>query len=233
MTRTSATPLARVGAALLGASLAAGLLPVAAEAAPAPKPSPAPAAKVWTTGGFTAGRPLAVSATCAKATTTSAVVTGPRGMRATLAPARKGAPLTGRIGVPKALDAVWIRLRATCADGSTASVVVRRAATPKPAPKPKPKPAPKPAPVKVWAEGRMRPGATLGVFAQAGVDRKGAPVTRATVVGPRGMKATLTPLADAPWLGGTITVPKNLQGSWIRLTMTTATGAQATTIVRS
>lgn len=111
---------------------AAALVPAgtaqAAHAAPVPVPSArtaSPAASATLAAGpFRPGADLAVTATGVGA---RAVVTGPRGMRAVLTPAQGSQRLTGRIHVPAALRASWIRLRVFGANGRTAVVVVRAA----------------------------------------------------------------------------------------------------------
>ena len=82
------------------------------------------------------------------------------------------------------------------------------------------------------AENKFRPGQKIELSADAGNNSKGEVWTRATVVGPRGMKAKLTPSADRGYLTGSITVPKRLKGSWIRLTLIAPDGQRATTVVK-
>lgn len=61
--------------------------------------------------------------------------------------------------------------------------------------------------VKFWTEGALKAGQTIDVYADCGTNKNGVAVTEATVTGPAGMRATLTPLADRGYLGGEIVVP--------------------------
>lgn len=86
--------------------------------------------------------------------------------------------------------------------------------------------------VSIVAENRFSQGQDVDVHAFAGFDRKGVVFDRATVVGPHGIRARLTPAADAGVLVGTVHVPRALKGTWIRLTLITPDGHRASTIVR-
>jgi hypothetical protein len=61
--------------------------------------------------------------------------------------------------------------------------------------------------VKFWTEGALKAGRTIDVYADCGYNKNGVAVSAATVTGPGGMKAALSPLADRGYLGGEITVP--------------------------
>lgn len=85
--------------------------------------------------------------------------------------------------------------------------------------------------VKIWVNGHYTKGADLDVFAYPGNDSHGRAFTHAVVVGPHGIKVTLTPAADAGYLVGTVHVPAALRGSWMRLTLITPDGHRASVVV--
>ncbi len=60
-----------------------------------------------------------------------------------------------------------------------------------------------------FTKGKLAPGGEIDFFADCGRNKNGIVVTQATVEGPAGMKTTLTPAADRPYLYHSVVVPKS------------------------
>lgn len=84
-----------------------------------------------------------------------------------------------------------------------------------------------PAKATLTAAGTYTPGKPLRLTGMCATSA----ATKAVVVGPRAMKATLLPAKGTKGLTGTITVPTALQGSWVRLAMTCSDGSRGTTVI--
>lgn len=69
--------------------------------------------------------------------------------------------------------------------------------------------------VKFWAEGHLKPGATIDLYAACGENKNGKPVEEAHVSAPYDIDVVLSPLADRGYLGGEYVVPAN----WTKSTM--------------
>lgn len=79
-----------------------------------------------------------------------------------------------------------------------------------------------------WTSGKVAPGAEIDVYADCGENKNGKAVTQATVGGVA--TTVLTPLADAPYLGGTVLLPHDFV-SPSSLSLTCDNMATATTIL--
>lgn len=76
------------------------------------------------------------------------------------------------------------------------------------------------APVKAWGQGSLRPGSYVDVYATC----SGA---SATVTGPAGMTAKLSPLADRAYLGAELVVPKSFNAGTANFTVVCANGSKS------
>lgn len=228
------TPV-RVAAAFIAAGAFATLMPQAATvsyAAPthsvAVASTKASALKIWTGGHYVKGADLDVYAypgTNAKGVAfRSATVVGPHGIRATLTPAADAGYLVGTVHVPAALRGSWMRLTLVNPAGAQASVVVTQAA--------KKAATVKVSPVKLWADGGYDRDGYVDVNAYPGNDRHGIAFRSATVVGPAGMRTTLSPAADGGYLTGELQVPDALRGATIKLTLITPAGVRTSVLVK-
>lgn len=163
----------------------------------------------WAEGNFRIGQAITIDADGHDArgvTFDKATVIGPAGIKGYLTPAADAGHLTGDIHIPSHIRATWIRLTIVAPNGTTSHLVIHAKA----AQTTKPVAHTNRAWSKAWAEGKFQPGKTITIDAD-GYDARGQVLDSAKVSGPYGIKASLTPAADAGHLTGDVFIPKSVK----------------------